>query len=251
MTGSLLMLLLACAAHGGAAGRAEAQRVQLDLAGAMVEGGAPDAALGLIATLREQGASGPEVDLLQARAQREAGLLDAAEAQVDALLERHPRDPEAWSERGQLDMARRDPGAASEAFRRAAELDGSRSEHWNNLGFSLLAAGRPQEARDALRIAQGLDSQSLKIRNNLGLAEVALGRVPEAEALLAASYPPAEVSYRLGVALELYASPAEAAARYTEALTRDPGHAAARRALDRLGGAATRAPTAGGERGSP
>ena len=80
----LLALTLSQGAHAGAASGREARQVQLDLASAMVEGGQPNAALGLIATLRQQGARGPDLDLLQARAARQAGLLDAAEAQDGA-----------------------------------------------------------------------------------------------------------------------------------------------------------------------
>ena len=83
----LLALTLSQGAHAGAASGREARQVQLDLASAMVEGGQPNAALGLIATLRQQGARGPDLDLLQARAARQAGLLDAAEAQLNALIE--------------------------------------------------------------------------------------------------------------------------------------------------------------------
>ena len=230
----LLALTLSQGAHAGAASGREARQVQLDLASAMVEGGQPNAALGLIATLRQQGARGPELDLLQARAARQAGLLDAAEAQLNALIEAHPRRADALAERGLLRMAQLDPGRAATDLARATELDRNQPDYWNNLGFALLAAGDPEAAVSALRQAQDLDSESRTIRNNLGLAYIAQGKVTDASALLDVTYPPAEARYRLAVALELYGALHEARRSYAEALSLDPALSAAQRALDRL-----------------
>lgn len=204
--------------------RAETRRVQIALAKSLLEHGNADAALALIATVRSEGGKGADLDVLEGRALRKAGLVDAAESFLASVVRRYPGRGEAWNDLGILAMERRDFPTAVERFERAVRLDSGRADYMDNLGFSLLAAGRAPEAVVALQRALEQNGASPRVRANLAIAFVACGRDAEARRLLATGRDPVEAFVVLGAALALRGDESAALAAYREGQALDPTH---------------------------
>ncbi|GDX80342.1 hypothetical protein LBMAG42_21530 [Deltaproteobacteria bacterium] len=204
--------------------RAETWRVQLALATSLLEHGNANAALALIATVRATGGQGVEIDVLEGRALRKAGLVDAAESLLVSVARRYPSRGEAWNDLGILAMERRDFPAAVERFERAVRREPRRADYADNLGFSLLAAGRAPEAVVALQRALEQNGASPRVRANLAIALVACDRDAEARRLLSAGGDRVEAFVLLGAALELRGDEPAALAAYREGLALDPTH---------------------------
>lgn len=237
--------LLGCAKGGPAGGavvedepawstREGREQVRLDIVNTMIDAGTPESALRLIGDMRKEGQSGLDLDLAQARALRELGLLDDAAALLQAGVKRHPRDPRVRMQLGILRMDQQQVPSALEHFKVAARLDDENPEAWNNLGFALLASGQPDPAVEALRKSIQLDASPVQTRNNLGFALVAAGRVDEAWRVFQAAQGPAAAHYNVGVGLEMSGSATAARDRYRKALEAEPGFRLARTALDRM-----------------
>ena len=214
--------------------KAGRQEAKLELARVLVDSDRPESALALIGQMRSEDMKGPDLDVLQARAQRKIGLLDDAEALLQGVLDRHPRNGEANDELGILRMDRKDPVGAVTAFQAAVDAEPDNAEYGNNLGFALLTAGRPDDAVPALRAALKQDSANPRIRNNLGYALVAAGKDDEAWRMFRASGSEADARYNLGVGFELRGDTSDAVSSYETAIAKDPDHQAAREALARL-----------------
>ncbi len=202
----------------------ETRRAQIALASSLLEHGNADAALALIATAREAGGQGVDLDVLEGRALRKAGLVDAAEALLSTVVKHHPARGDAWNDLGILAMDRRDFPVAVEQFQRAVARDADRADYTNNLGFSLLAAGRAPEAVAVLQRALQQNGSSPRVRSNLAIALVLCGRDAEARRLLAVGQTPVEALVVLGAALELRGDDPAALAAYREGLALDPAH---------------------------
>src|SRR5688572_26653643 len=86
----------------------------------------------------------------------QAGDWDLAADAFGTLLNTRPGDPDILLEYG---IARRHQGrleAASEAYRRALDLDPGMVEAWLNLGHALLGLRNPAEAAGAFAIATSI-----------------------------------------------------------------------------------------------
>lgn len=236
-----LLLVLACAGRRDAvqptpAWRSEEGRLQarLDVAEALVENGSADAALAMVTALRSEGQGGVDLDLLQARALAGVGLTDDADALLEEIIARHPREARAHDQLGILHLDRHRVDEAVAELERAAKLAPEDASILNNLGFALMTAGRPADAvpvlREALRI-QGADRQ---IRNNLGFALVADRRDDEALRVFRAGLPEADARYNLGLGLELRGDDAAAVDEYAKVLVQWPTHRPALEGLRRL-----------------
>ena len=197
-----LLLGLGCAKQTGArpdaaepapawASREGREKARLELAVAMIAAGTPESALKLVGQMRAEGQSGVDVDVVQARALREVGLLDDAASLLEETVKRHPRDVAARKELGILRVDQQKLPEAVQLFQSAVKLDDTDAELWNNLGFTLMAAGRLDEATEALRQSLKLDSSRDQTRNNLGFALVASGRLDEAWRVFRAAQGPA------------------------------------------------------------
>lgn len=252
----MLLLVAACAARRGPDGEVTAleapawstpdgaERTRVQLVEALLESGSPDAALAMVGRLRSDGLAGADLDVLQARALVEVGLLDDAEAILDGTVKRNRRHAGAWNALGVLRMERRDADGAASAFRAATRAAPDDAQAWNNLGFTLHSLQRPDEAVPALREALRLDASNMRTRNNLGYALVAAGRVDEAWRTFRSTAPEPDARYNLALGLELAGETTLARDEYNRVLAVDPDHAQAQVAVARLD-APPSAPTAG------
>ena len=215
-----------------AAGRDQAR---LEFARGLLNAGAADACLELIAQLRRDGVRGIELERLHAEALRATGLDDDAQHVLEGVVKRWPRDAAAHNELGILAMDRKDLPTAVEHFEQAVRFDKDNGRYLNNLGFALLTSGRADDAIEALRSALRMDSSKTQTRNNLGFALVAAGREQEAlRVFRAASRDAADAHYNVGVGLELRGAEAAASESYKRALKADPDHVRAQSALQRI-----------------
>ena len=242
----VLMLLAACAARRGSEGGVAAveepawstpdgaEQTRLQLVEALLASGSPDAALAMVGRLRSDGLGGADLDVLQARALVQVGLLDDAEAILEGAVRRNRRHAGAWKALGVLRMERRDAEGAATAFRAATRAAPADPQAWNNLGFTLHSLKRPDEAVPALRESLRLDASNIRTRNNLGYALVAAGRVDEAWRTFRSSTPEPDARFNLGLGLELAGDPRRARDEYNRALKADPDHAQAQDAIARL-----------------
>jgi Flp pilus assembly protein TadD len=238
--GLLALGLAGCAARAGVAPpppwdeRGGRDQTRLLLAGALVDAGSPEGALQVLGALRAEGMDGVEIDLVQARALRAAGLLDDAAVLLQRVVDAEPRNGEAWRELGVLRMDAGAVGEAVRAFEAATRSDPRSAAAWNNLGFARLSAGDAPGAVEALRAALERDPSDRRTRNNLGFALVAAGQTAEALRAFTAAGDAASAQYNLGVALELRGDPVAARAAYTESLRLRPADRRAAEALARL-----------------
>lgn len=247
MSAARPLVVVLCALVAGCAGR-RAQQVdateppvwstregrtetRVELAAALIDSGAPEAALEMVADIRKDGASTAELDAVHARALREVGLFDDADEVLESGLRRHRRSAALHNELGILRMEQRRPRDAVQAFELAAKLAPDNAEYHNNLGFALMAEGEHEAAVQPLRRSLKIDSTRRQTRNNLGFALVALGRDREAWRVFRASGSEADAHYNLGVGCELRGDPAAAREAYVAALQADPRHKPATDAL--------------------
>ena len=214
-------------------GRTEAR---LEVVDALLDSGQPEAALRVLRELGAAGIRSTELDILQARALSNVGLLEDAELLLQDVLAHERRSAPAHNQLGVLSMERHDLDAAVRAFSRAHRLDKENPEYANNLGFALLSAGRPGEAVDVLRAALQADATRLRIRNNLGFALLADGRPDEAFRVFRSASTEDEAHYNLGVGFELTRQPLQAVSAYEAALRANPENQLAQQALRRLQG---------------
>lgn len=211
-----------------------AEQTRLQLVEALLASGSPDAALAMISRLRADGLDGADLDVLQARALIEVGLLDDAESILDTTVRRSRRHAGAWNTMGVLRTEQGDIEGAAAAFKAATRAAPDAPQAWNNLGFTLHGLGRPEEAILALREALRLDASDARTRNNLGYALVAAGRTDEAWRTFRASTPEPDARYNLALGLELSGDVDRARREYARVLETEPDHALARDAIVRL-----------------
>lgn len=197
---------------------------RIALADALARGGSADQSLTLIAQLRTEGIHSPELGLVQARALRQAGLVDDAESVLRELVRKHPRLAGAHDQLGVLLLDTRQVEAALASLQRAAQLDPDDAQILNNLGFAQLTAGQHAEAVATLRQALQLDGADRQIRNNLGFALVADNRADEALRVFRAGMPEPDARYNLALGLEMGGKSKAAFEEYAAVLSTWPGH---------------------------
>ncbi len=207
---------------------------RIELAAALVEADAPEAALEMVADLRKDGVAGPALDTVHATALCDIGLFDDADEVLQASLARHGRSAPLHNALGILRMDQHRLDEAVAAFEQATRHDPKNADYQNNLGFAHMSAGHHEAAILPLRTALKIDSTSRQTRNNLGFALAALGRDKEAWRVFRASGPEADAHYNLGVGRELRGDTGAAREAYASALSIDPAHQPATQALARL-----------------
>lgn len=210
------------------------EQARIDIAEALARNGSSEAALKMVAELRGQGVDERELDLIQARALRDIGLTDDAEALLLSVVKRRPREARAHDQLGVLYMDLRRFDDALVHLRKAVSLVSDEPGYRNNLGFALMTTGHPDEAVPELREALRLDAGNDQVRNNLGFALVADGRDDEALRVFRAGQAESDAHYNLGLGLELRGEQDAAVAAYAAALDKEPTHAASLEALRRL-----------------
>lgn len=124
------------------------------------------------------------VDLFQrfekANANLQDGKLDAALAELEALVTADPENPVF---RGKLAAAWRDRGSFEKAvplYRQAAEAVATDPEAWYNLAAALQETGQLAEARQSIEKALRLDATRPEAHNTLGIIELGEGKLEEA-----------------------------------------------------------------------
>lgn len=239
-------LLLGCSLIGGCAPKKDvepiarwrtpegASQVRLDLTDALLDNGNVVEALQLLTRLREDGAKGPEVDLLQGRALAQQELWAPAEKLIIAAKNGLPRDPRplnalavVYAEQGKLEQS-------LQAFTKASQYDPDDPEILNNLGFVQLALGHCTEAATHLQAAITLDGTQAEYRNNLAFSHICANNLETAMALFRSTSTEAEARYNVGVGYELQNNREVAIEQYTLALKDNPHHRLAKDALQRL-----------------
>jgi len=208
---------------------------QLQLAESLIDLGRTREAMTLLATLR-QDSDKPEleVDVLYARATLKMGMAGESAAILEPWLDHPPRDADFHALLGlvRFDQAQLDD--AEVAFVRAIELDAGHFDAHNNLGFLLLGSDRPQPAIQHFRSALAVRPNDPRARNNLGFALAAAGKEREALEVFRAINPESQALSNMGLACERGGELDDAIAWYNRALERDPAHATAAAAIQRL-----------------
>lgn len=136
-----------------------------------------------------------ELTVRDAPRDRAAGLDDAARARTagdhltaitlfTALLEREPRNVEAFNGLGSSLQAVGNHGAARDAYRSALDIDPRYAPAWSNLGVVLGLLGEEANALAALTEAVRLSPDNVGARVNLALAHQRRGNLEEARRTL-------------------------------------------------------------------
>lgn len=207
---------------------------RLEMADALIDSGSAEAALQLVSRLRDEGLSGSELNLIQARALRELGLTDDAEALLLEEIKRRPRQAAAHDQLGVLYLDQHRVEEALTHLQRAAQLAPDDALVQNNLGFALMTAGRSDDAIAVLREALRLDGSNRQVRNNLGFALVGAGRDDEALRVFRAGLPEADARYNLGLGLEMRGDAQAAVDQYAQVVASWPTHQPSVEGLKRL-----------------
>lgn len=150
----------------------------------------------------------------------------------------NPRLLPASDELGQAWVAGLDAEQAVAVHTAALKIDPQRARTHFLLGCALAAAGRPDEAEEALRAALRLSPEYAEAHTALGQVWLSQERCAEAaeQFELAAKAKPgdADAAYDLGRAWLCAGETERAKQAFSDAMTRDPSHELARRALEDL-----------------
>ena len=182
---------------------------------------------------RRRSEAGPAVDrLAEARALRDAGRPDKAEALAQKALRRDPDDGDALHLLGLIAQDRGRLPRAVQLLEKAARSAPDSPAVLCDLGLAYKAAGRLDESIACQRrVAERLPDSPLAL-SNLGAALIAAGAAAEAVAPLAraSALAPAhaEIAYNLGSALLAAGRAADAESAFRRALALDPTHVRAR-----------------------
>ena len=174
--------------------------------------------------------------MLKARLLARPGSLDEAIALVDAVLGRDARVAEAWQLRGDLQMfGKRDPAAASEAYKKVIALQGDAGAAHSSLILIYLASNDIAGARKQLEaMRKVLPTQPQTIFMDVKVAFLG-GEVMRARDLvqqLLRSLPDRVAVLELAAAIELKLNSLQQAETYlNKALARSPDLPSARRML--------------------
>jgi tetratricopeptide (TPR) repeat protein len=240
----LLLALLAAAPADAKAPRGAVQpdlddpavreATQLQVLSGLIDAGLTSEALKVAADLRALGVKSPGLDLLQARALNLQGQRTEALRLLEALVDDHPRDAEAWALLGLVYADAGRPTEGVKALERAASLKKDDADILNNLGYLYLAVGENGRAVATLQRAITLNPTLRRARNNLGFALARQERDMEALEAFRGAGTEADARYNLGVACELRRDTASALNEYRAVLQLEPDYAKASEALDRL-----------------
>lgn len=214
------------------------QHIRTDLARWYLDHHHPERALEILKTVREEGGSGYEVDLIHAEAMLEEGTFDQAILQLERLSAERPRDARPLQALGIAYADDGDLTKGTEVLERALLLDDADSATLNNLGFLHYANQNCGRSKELLQRSLELDGTQTRTRNNLAFALVCTGDHREALRMFRSTAPEADARYNLGVAYERIGEMVSALTWYQEAVTSDPLHPKAVPALARIGDAA-------------
>ncbi|MGC6493487.1 MAG: tetratricopeptide repeat protein [Myxococcota bacterium] len=211
-----------------------AAQVRRDLARWYIDNDMHGQALVMVRELREQGISGPDIDLMQGEALAAEGLLSEAEHVLLKVLEERPREVKALRALGIVYADQNRIDEAITLLGHAVELQPDDAATRNNLGFLHLVQEDCPAAIAQLQTVMDLDATQARYRNNLAMAQVCMGNPEEALRLLRSNLTEADARYNLGVAMERFDRLDGAKLQYEAATAADPQHALAQEAIARL-----------------
>ena len=132
----------------------------------------------------------PDKRYLIALGALEAGLLDAAEQELQSILDDQPDDGRAHQllaavklRQGTVELQRGNFDVAIETLSTALEITPEEPDGWSNLGLAYQDAGAPERAEDCFRKALMYVPHHLGALNNLGLLLAGQGCFAAAQAL--------------------------------------------------------------------
>lgn len=128
----------------------------------------------------------PEAHLLLGTAHLRGAALEEAEAEFLKAASLKPDLAAAWSQLGVVRLKRNDAAGATEALRRAAQLDAADFDAHFYLGVLLRETGRPEEARSWLERALQLRPGSFKAQYQVGSLYIQLQEFERARQVLEA-----------------------------------------------------------------
>lgn len=237
-----LLLVHACAAkprgrdvEGPPRWMTDGDQVRLELIESFLQRSDSVRAMQIIQVLRSEGREIPELDLFQAIALRQQGMLDEAATLLTIAGKKLTKDPRVPREACILHADRGALDDAIAACRTATQLDGSNAAAWNNLGFlQMTTRVEPKVVVTSFERAVHLDGTEPRYRNNLGYAHVLAGNSRAALSAFSTVNTPQDAYYNLGVALERAERLEEARKAYEKALSFDSSHLLAGEAAARL-----------------
>jgi len=153
------------------------------LAGLMLERGDRTGALDCLNKAMARAAGMPAGE--QARLRLDVTTIEnqaaAHEEALAAVAAAEPADPEGWMELGSFAFARHDYAAARVAFRKAADLEPTRTTALNEGAYAAVFAGHADEALVELRRYRSLRPSDPNALDSLGDVQLLIGRLREAE----------------------------------------------------------------------
>lgn len=205
----------------------------------MKQGKIKDARRGLVALRMEYPQEEERLVLAEAQILRTAGLNQDAYALLKASAEKAPSHLNLLYE---FSLAAEKVGRYAEmesALKRMLEIDPNNQLAYNALGYSLADRNiRLDEAQTLIAKAMELAPDDPYIVDSMGWVLFRQGKLKEAESMLRQAYallPEAEVMAHLGEVLWLAGQQEEAKRFFMEARKKDPGNAALKETVRRLG----------------
>jgi len=205
-----------------------------ELVESLIDSGATQEALLLIAQMREEGESDPVLDLYHGQALAREGFAAESERMLLQYRKSAPRDARPLKTLGVIYAESERTPEAIAILRKAVALYDGDATAWNNLGFLLLSEKQYPEAQEALQQAVALNGSEARYRNNLGFALAANGHYREAFEAFQSIGAPEMAHHNVGVAYELAGDQAAAVRHYEQALEYNPNHTASMEAIERL-----------------
>lgn len=203
--------------YEAAAARPASFEARVRRAGALERVGRLADAVAEYEALRRSRPDHAEVLLALARLRHDCHQLDEAEALLQQLLEAHPDDARALSERARVALRRGEASRAEQSARAAMVAAPYDRDAFGVLALALEAQGKTEEARAArTRLDQIVGEQD---------------RLPQLMARAQAAPNDLAVQYTLGVTLLQVGHTEQGLRALRGVLERDPDHAAARAAL--------------------
>ena len=208
--------------------------VRLKVVDSLMDQGNIAGAQAILADIRSEGTSTPELDYLQGRSLYLQNMYAEAEELLTLAAGKMRKDPRPYATLGLLYADSQRVDEAVQALRLSLDIDEAQAETWNNLGFVLHASGSHDDAVDALREAIRLDGTIARYRNNLGFALHASGRPADALQAFQTTGTPADAHTNMAIAWEVQGDDARARDEYMMALSSNPVHRPAKEGLGRL-----------------
>jgi Flp pilus assembly protein TadD len=199
---AMLLLLGACASHGGS-GLHDGQP-GVDVAEAALRGGSPQVAMQIDSVILAKDPHNVPALINRGDVQTAQQLYDEAATSYAAALQADPDSLPARIGLGRVRLTS-DPAAAERLFQDVVQRDSHNAIALNDLGIARDLLGRHRDAQLAYRQAMGIDPTMVGVRVNLALSLAMTGRADDAAPMLRpmADSPSAPRKYRHDMAVVL------------------------------------------------